>query len=333
MLGKPIPKTPFEPELPSRSVPVQWPSLSPCERTYTTLSSRPGRPCLPNPEPWPYVKRSEKLIKLGERAVKAATGVVQEELCGGWYMFGDMTWCLKALQTKWGTEQEDGGVIGLSYGIEQRDLWSEKMSNLYRVPTRLYDCFQRPDDSPTLGGKAPNATGKCAEDGDHCYETPYQVFQICSGPETDSIQGRRYESLESHLQDRKRLSVHLKIDTEGSEWEVLAWLLSSPEDMNKIRTLDMEVHLGWVADSARRSSARASMSSTARLDYDIRLLEDLGKFFRCTGSSMEVLAEGWGNDGRGAKCGGVCQEPAAYAAGGFPVSQFAISFVHPDLVL
>ena len=211
----------------------------------------------------------------------------------------DMTWCLKAIQSKWGTEQEDGGVIGLSYGIEQRDLWSEKMSNLYRVPTRLYDCFQRPDDSPALGGKAPNATGKCAEDGNHCYETPYQVFQICSGPETGTIHGRRYESLESHLQDRKRLSVHLKIDTEGSEWEVLAWLLSSPQDMNKIRTLDMEVHLGWVADSAQ-SSARASMSSTARVDYDIKLLEDLGKFFRCTGSSMEVLAEGWGNDGRGA---------------------------------
>ena len=185
----------------------------------------------------------------------------------------DMTWCLKAVQTTWGTLQADGGVLGLSYGIEQRDLWSEKMSNLYKVPTRLYDCFQRPDDSPTLGGKAPNATGKCNDEGLHCYETQYQVYEVCSGPETATIKGRKYESLESHLQDRQRLSVHLKIDTEGSEWEVLAWLLSSPDDMNKIRTLDMEVHLGWVADSAR-SSARASMSFLNRLDYDIRLLED-----------------------------------------------------------
>lgn len=310
----------------------KWPSLKqPCKKKHHDPSSRPGRPCLPEADPWPFTQKEDWRIELGEKAVLAATGVVSKKQCGGFFLFGDMTWCLNAVQTRVGNEQPDGGVIGLSYGIEQRDLWSELMSNKYQVPTRLYDCFQRPEDSPPLGGKAQNGTGTCPTDGPACYNVPYQAYQICSGPVTGKFEGRKYESLEQHLKDRSRLSVHLKIDTEGSEWEVLEWFLNSPHEMDKVRTLDMEVHLGWMAASSQ-GHARHSMSVQQRLEFDIDILLRLGKHFRCTGSSMEVLSEGWARDEReGGKCK-QCREPNAHAAGGWDVIQFAISFVHPALL-
>eukprot|EP00931_Biecheleriopsis_adriatica_P094854 TRINITY_DN6847_c0_g1_i1.p1 TRINITY_DN6847_c0_g1~~TRINITY_DN6847_c0_g1_i1.p1 ORF type:complete len:785 (-),score=121.20 TRINITY_DN6847_c0_g1_i1:167-2521(-) len=343
---------PREPDLPSPSLAsdteaaeslqkkkdsTSWPSLQPCEATRQDASSRPGRPCLPRPKKYPYPSETHWKTDLGERVVQAATGVVREEQCGGWYLFGDMTWCLNAVKTHRQSQQPDGGVIGLSYGIEERDLWSELMSNLYKVPTRLFDCFQDPKRSPPLSGKAQNGTGPCPRaDGQHCYETPYQAFRVCSGPTSGKINQRKYESLESHLQGRERLSVHLKIDTEGSEWEVLNWLVNSPADMDKIRTFDMEVHLGWMPDSSK-GSVRGTMTKEKRLEFDLEILEKLGKHFRCTGSSMEVLAEEWVKSDRtpdGGRCPSKrCVEPSAHAAGGFPVIQFAISYVHPDLLI
>ena len=43
----------------------------------------------------------------------------------------DMTWCKRAFLSREGNEQPDGSVIGLSYGIEQRDLWSELVTCLW----------------------------------------------------------------------------------------------------------------------------------------------------------------------------------------------------------
>ena len=81
--------------------------------------------------------------------------------------------------------------------------------------------------------------------GERChpgYETPYQAFRVCLGPEKAKHGGRNYESwhaestpgfsnslvfcghlwtckepLELHLRDRHPLSVHLKIDVEGAK--------------------------------------------------------------------------------------------------------------------
>ena len=35
----------------------------------------------------------------------------------------------------------------------------------------------------------------------------------------------------------------------GSEWEILEWLLANPREMDKIRTLDMEVQEGGCPDN------------------------------------------------------------------------------------
>lgn len=76
-----------------------------------------------------------------------------------------------------------------------------------------------------------------------------------------------------HLKSRARLSVHLKIDTEGSEWEELEWLVKSPVDMDKIRSFDMEVHIGWLSASASRE--RRELTSQQRISRAPRLKGDL----------------------------------------------------------
>jgi len=40
-------------------------------------------------------------------------------------MFGDQTWCMKAMRDR-------DGIIALSFGIEERDLYSEYMSRVYQ---------------------------------------------------------------------------------------------------------------------------------------------------------------------------------------------------------
>lgn len=158
----------------------RWPSLDPCEARYHDPSSRPGRACLPRPENPPYRTDTYAKKYLGERAYIAAIGVVDESDCEGWRLFGDMTWCKRAFTSRVGNEQPDGQVIGLSYGIEERDLWSELVSTDYGVPTRLFDCYQNPRDSPPLSGKAVNGSS-CEGVPGHCYRTPYQAFRICLG--------------------------------------------------------------------------------------------------------------------------------------------------------
>eukprot|EP00972_Heterocapsa_arctica_P034464 5074451-Heterocapsa_arctica.AAC.1 len=92
-------------------------------------------------------------------------------------MFGDQTWCMKAMRDR-------EGIIALSFGIEERDLYSEYMSRKFTMPTRLFDCFIEPEKSPPMAGTAPNATGDCDyQNGGHCYESPYESFRVCLGPE------------------------------------------------------------------------------------------------------------------------------------------------------
>jgi len=300
--------------------PVAVPSKSPpCEyHNHGTLSSRPGVPCLPAAEVWPYKTNTPWRTALGDRIVASATPVVTEQDCEGFELFGDQTWCLKALQTP--------GSLGLSFGIEERDLWSEKMSSLFRVPTQLFDCFIEPEKSPPIAGTAPNGTGPCDKNGGHCYEVPYQSFRICLGPRRTVVDGRKYDTLTSRLSGRGPLSTHLKIDVEGSEWTVLEQLLDNEDDMGKVRTLDMEVHFGFTP----ASDGEARGTEQERLERQVEVMERLQRRFWVTGSTLEEYRQGWRPT---QDCPQQqCHEPVVHTSGGFSPQQFAVSYVSRDLV-
>lgn len=119
------------------------------------------------------------------------------------------------------------------------------------------------------------------------------------------------------------LSVHLKIDTEGSEWPVLDALLSS-DDIHKLRTLDMEVHFGWTG------SFPGQLSAKEQLALQVATMEKLRESFYCTGSTLEVYREGWRPK---ENCdSGTCNEPPVYLPGGFSMEMFAVSFVNKAMV-
>ena len=284
------------------------------------MSSRTAVPCLPTADVWPYKTNQSWSVQLGERILMAArpSSTVSDKRCNGFYLFGDSAWCLAAF-TK-------SGDLGLSFGIEQRDLWSETMSNKFHMPTQLYDCFQDPKSSPALAMIAPNAVGSCEGNPHHCYETQYNAFRTCLGPREETVDGRKYTSLSKLLSGRHDLSTHVKIDVEGSEWSVLEDLLES-EDMQKIRTLDMEVHFGFGAASEAQHHKGSKKDQVTR---EVQIFEKLAQKFAVTGSNIETNADGWQPATSCPKQ--QCEEPFVHAHGGLPVNQFAISFVNPRLV-
>ena len=277
-------------------------------------SSRTGVPCLPSVLDWPYTTQRDWSSKLGERIVKAATPTVSKETCGDFKLFGDSAWCLAAFNAT--------DVIGLSFGIEERDLWSETMSNVFHMPTELYDCFQDPSASPPLSLKAPNAEGSCLHTAHHCYETAYKAFRVCLGPTIGMVDGREYTSLPVLLKDRPPLAVHVKMDVEGSEWSVLENLTST--DFARIRTIDAELHFGF---SAASEATYRNWPVSERVRREVEIFERLLKSFAVVGSNLETNAEGWQPNGQGKK-----EQPVVHTAGGFPVNQFAISFVNRKLL-
>jgi len=283
-------------------------------------SARPGKPCLPPPNVggWPYMTHTEWRTELGERILKAVTADVQEEDCGGFHLFGDHVFCLNAMK--------ETNAIALSYGIERRDRWSEKMSNLFHVPSRLYDCFADLDYSPAMAKSAPNGAGAgaCTEDVP-CYEMPYESNRVCLGASAVSIDGLVYETLESHLLDRDPLSTYVKMDVEGSEWDVLDHLLKHEELQNKIRTLDMEVHFGY-------SPGFELDAGQEPVTREVEIFERLAKAFRVTGTTLEVYREGWRPGKPGCTEHPTCTEPNVHTAGGFSMAQFAVSFVNRKLL-
>jgi len=279
-------------------------------------SARPGKPCLPPADGgWPYTTNTELSTELGERILKAVTADVQEEDCGGFHLYGDHVFCLNAMK--------ETNAVALSYGIEERDRWSEKMSNLFHVSPRLYDCFQDPNESPPMAKTAPNGVGAGAcTDGTACYEMPYESNRICLAASAASVDGRAYETLESHLEDQGPLSTYVKMDVEGSEWDVLEHLLKNEELQNKIRTLDMEVHFGLDAEDFGSELPREQ-----ELKREVEIFEQLAQVFHVTGSTLEVAREGWKGCEHSA-----CLEPAVHTADGFPVVQLAVSFVNRKLL-
>jgi len=294
-----------------------------CRPSTHSASSRPGVPCLPPLEDGqdPWKTSTDWRIELGERAVAAVSAeALTEKDCGRFELFGDSTWCMNAMNGK--------DVLGLSYGIEERDMWSEKMSNVFHMPTQLYDCFQNPDHSPPMAGTAPNGTQKCDSHPGHCYETWYKPYRICLGPENTKIQGRKYENVVEHLKGHRPLSLHLKVDSEGTEWAMLKQLLDRPEELDKIRTFEMEVHFSYVPEGDD-PEARL-MSDQDRLEKRVRIMERMLDKFVCTGTNLEVYAESWkpAKECRNSRC----DEPAVHLYMGMSVDQFAVSYVHRDLM-
>lgn len=286
------------------------------------VSSRPGPPCIPPAKKWPYETNTPWRSKLGERIVRSVDQGVSSEKCNGWNMFGDSTWCNKAF-----TKTPAPGVIGLSYGIEERDLYSEYLSNNYGIPTKLYDCFIEPEKSPPMAGKAPNGTKKCNPNGGHCYGTTYQSYRVCLGPEKTKVDGRKYDTLANHLKGREPLSVHLKIDVEGSEWTVLENFIASDLDQAKVRTLDMEIHFGFRAASEAKYD---DFPEEERIERQIRIIEGLRKRFYCTGTTLETYRQGWFPE---KDCPQQqCSEPVVHTAGGYSPQMFAVSYVNKAIV-
>ncbi|CAD7932075.1 unnamed protein product [Amoebophrya sp. A25] len=170
-------------------------TFQPCTRNSQEQSSRPGVACLPPAMHYPYEHETRWRVQLGERVRSAVSPTSEREAtwlkqqCGGFRLFGDSSWCKRALPVVPASKTRK--VVGLSFGIEERDLWSEKMSNWFHVPTMLFDCYQNPAQSPALRGSAPNATGQhgCKEDGPHCYEAAYWPHQICLGVSGDRTTG------------------------------------------------------------------------------------------------------------------------------------------------
>ncbi|CAJ1410793.1 unnamed protein product [Effrenium voratum] len=166
-------------------------------------SSRPGKPCIPPPPFWPYKGLTEWKTELGSRALAAVTPL--EELtgrCGGYYLFGDQTWCNEAFDGSHGY-----GKIGLSFGIEERDIWGELVTQKFGLPVKLFDCFIEPEKSPPIAGTPPNGT-KCPKNHvgepklDYiCYGAPYQSFRLCLAGQEVKVDGRMYGTLEAASRD------------------------------------------------------------------------------------------------------------------------------------
>ncbi|CAE8638139.1 unnamed protein product, partial [Polarella glacialis] len=303
----------------------------PCEYMKSNpQSSRPGKPCIPPAPFWPYKSQTIWRIELGTRILAAVTPKVTEADCKGTYLYGDVAWCTRAFDS----QSPGKALLGLSYGIEERDIWSEMISNQKMLPTKLYDCFIPPERSLPMSGKAPNATRTCKGQGNDgvegapCYTTKYEAYQICLGSEATVKQGKHFETLADHLRGLPPLSVHLKIDTEGSEWSVLDQLVGSPEDMAKIRTLDMEVHFNWM--NAGDPESVKAMSVQSRLEWEVGIMERLLEKFHCTGSTLEVYRQGWAPQDNCAT--GECNEPPVYLAGGFSTEMFAVSYVNKEIL-
>lgn len=222
------------------------------------------------------------------------------------------------------------GALAFSYGIEERDMWSETMSNMFHVSPRLFDCFVNPDTSPPMAKTAPSGTGPggCQSIQGICYEMPYESSRTCLGPSAKVIEGHNYATLHSHLQGRAPLSTYVKIDVEGSEWTVLERLLDSAEDQDVIRTLDMEVHVGFRAASDEEGGMLGMDQRS--VEREVRVMERLLEHFDVTGTTLEQYRQGWTPE---RDCPTrQCEEPSVHTSGAFGVRQFAVSYVNRRLL-
>jgi len=328
-----------------------------------THDSKPGDPQLPvwaapgrgmlfreDVEPW--------RAALGERLVLAARAPDAMEKCGSFVSFGDYTWCRKAMPREsspdfkkgfrsvhdYVVDAQDTGVrdtapehlMGLSYGIQTTDLWSELMSSLYLVNTKLFDCYYQGTEGPMgrdlhAGHSKQNMCMKRA-----CYTVAYEPHRVCVDDSSGGTErftaanNRTYEPLGAQLRGRRPLSTFIKMDVEGSEWQSLEWLLENPKEMAKIRTLDMEVHFN--KDVTPKGY---TMPTQATLTKHVEIIERLAEHFAVTGSTLESFLTEWVRIQAGKQAANPdyhSKLAVLYTAEGLPLEQWCISFVNRKLL-
>jgi len=320
----------------------------------TAKDSKPGTPVVLPWEEKALFTQTPWKAELGDRLFKAATVDKKAwESCGTMIAFGDSSWCAKAMP-----EQKDKGprrgmhfyevkkgvpesttspadLVALSYGIQGSDLWSETMSNMYSMKTKLYDCYFDGDHGPMV--KDLYSEAGCTSDQRGCYAVRPEVNHVCvDAGSSDKIvakNGREYEPLSLALKDRKPLSVHLKMDVEGSEWPVLEQLLQNKEDMAKIRTLDMEVHL----QSEPTPEGSHPQNDEAGVTRRVKIMEGLAQKFAVTGSTLEHYHKeqhGSFSKKRQEDPNFMIAKPnVVYTSnGGFSMDQYCVSYVNPKLL-
>jgi hypothetical protein len=149
-------------------------------------------------------------------------------------------WCNAALKDAVQDRKVSDKAIGLSFGADTWDQWSKTLANDYNMYTVLFDCFARLETYNNFGAQ---------------YKTPYLRYETCLGPQTEWKQysfGTQGGHRALHFTDWKDtlksaglanappMSLIVKIDTEGSEWETLEQM--SDFELNRILLLDMEIH-------------------------------------------------------------------------------------------
>ncbi|CAK0848108.1 unnamed protein product [Prorocentrum cordatum] len=250
---------------------------------------------------------------LGDRVLQIQ-GEATEQQCSGFFVWGDYAWCNRAVEPTAAARRPSGGVVGISFGIRDRDPWSELMSNRYGVRTELYDCFYGVAPCPVPQKNAPcggvmgyGMTGGELRAGalglercplrdtksgpkQGCFDAPYRIHRVCVSNTScvDKKTGHAwpYTTLRAVLHGFEPLSVHLKIDVEGSEWNQLDALLGSPEDLAKIRTLDMEIHYGledW--------NSPGRCHEEEYIAWKVGLIERLAKYFVVSGTTLQAVIE------------------------------------------
>lgn len=143
------------------------------------------------------------------------------EACHGggvWYV-----WCNNVLQKL----KKRHTTIGLSFGISTFDFWAKYFGDTLKIPTQLYDCF---------------ATNKNTKPIPQ-FKVKYNRYDVClGGTAKNDTAGRKWETLGSYLKGRPPYSVLLKLDIEGSEWNVIPNFLADSKQVNKVASIDMEFH-------------------------------------------------------------------------------------------
>lgn len=117
----------------------------------------------------------------------------------------------------------------ISLGVNGYDPFAYHVQSKHDFKTSGYDCFNTVPPRHDCWNKA---------DGYDCFNMDFHP--VCVSGAGGTIDGRQYTTLPSLLVHASRRSVVLKMDIEGSEWDVLAGL--SDEDWGKISALHVEFH-------------------------------------------------------------------------------------------
>jgi len=230
---------------------------------------------------------------------------------------------LRLKQVEQQREENHGQFEALSFGIEETDPWSELMSSQYFLNTRLFDCYIESTKGPMFNDMHGNHSREkpCTDRG--CYSVPYERNRICVDGTAKEVGGKKFLTLQDTLRGRESLSTHVKMDVEGSEWTVLEQLLNSEEDLDKIRTLDMELHLEY------------QLSGGMPLEKRVEIIEQLAKRYAVSGSTIQPLFramhEEFGRE-QTKNSSYAKNPPGIYNSAGMPLDQWCISFVNRKLL-